>query len=171
MDSGRITGDQFRQELKADKTKMGLFLNSNSPVVAEQLSFSGYDWLLVDAQHGPFDYQSLSNMISGVNRGRTLSFVRVGGYDDRYGIQQSLDAGANGILIPYVNSRAEVDKGVNCCLLPEPSKHQGSRSVYFPLRCANEPGLLGYVNESNKNVVIAIQIETKACIDNLDDIL
>lgn len=167
----RITGEQFKEELRKDQTKMGLFLNSNSTIVAEQLSQAAYDWLLVDTQHGPFDYQSLSNQISAINKGKAQSFVRVGGYDDRYGIQQSLDAGATGILIPYVNTRAEVDLGVNCCLFPEPSKHQGSRSVYFPLRCTNEAGLLGYVGPANKNVIVAIQVETQACIDNIDEIL
>lgn len=168
---GKTTGEEFKNELRADKTKMGLFINSNSPVVAEQLSHSCYDWLLVDTQHGPFDYGSLSNMISAVNKGGAFSFVRVAGFNDRPGIQQSLDAGADGILIPYVNTRAEVDEGVNCCLFPEPSKHQGNRSIYFPLRCSNADGLLGYVGSANKNTVVAIQVETKACIDNIDDIL
>lgn len=169
--ASRITGEQFKTDLKQDKPKMGLFINSNSTIVCEQLSTSAYDWLLIDTQHGPFDYQSLSNMISAVNKGNALSLVRVGGYDDRYGIQQSLDAGANGILVPYVNTRAEVDQAVSCCLFPAPSKHSGSRSVYFPLRCTNELGLLGAVGRAEKDTIIAIQVETKACIDNIDDIL
>lgn len=165
------TGEEFKQELRNDKTKMGLFINSGSPIIAEQLSYSCYDWLLVDTQHGPFSYESLSHMISAVNKGAAQSFVRVAGYNDRAGIQQSLDAGANGILIPYVNTRAEVDEGVNCCLFPEPSKHAGNRSIYFPLRCSNEAGLLGYVGNANKQTTVAIQVETKACIDNIDEIL
>lgn len=165
------TGSEFKQQLRDNQTKMGLFINSNSPVVAEQLSTSSYDWLLIDTQHGPFSYESLSNMISAVNKGGALSFVRVAGFNDRAGIQQSLDAGANGILIPYVNTRAEVDEGVNCCLFPEPSKHAGNRSIYFPLRCTNDAGLLGYVGPANKETIVAIQVETKACIDNIDEIL
>lgn len=167
----RQTPEQFKADLRSNHTKMGLFVNSNSTVIAEQLSCSAYDWLLVDSQHGPFDFQNLSNMISAINKGSALSLVRVGGFDDRYGIQQSLDAGAHGVLVPYINTRAEVDKAVNCCLFPEPSKHQGSRSIYFPLRCTNEAGLLGYVGNGNKQIVVAIQIETKASIDNIDDIL
>ena len=49
------SGKEFKAELKAGKPKMGLFLNSGSPTIAEQLSCSGYDWLLVDAQHGPMN--------------------------------------------------------------------------------------------------------------------
>lgn len=167
----RRTGEEFKADLRADQTKMGIFVNSNSTVVAEQLSVSSYDWLLIDAQHGPFDYQGLSNLVSAVNKGQALSFVRVGGFNDRQGIQQSLDAGANGILVPYVNTRAEVDEATSCCLFPEPSKHKGSRSIYFPLRCSNEGGLLGYTGAANKNTVVAIQVETQSCIDNIDEIL
>ncbi len=49
------SGQVFKAELKAGKPKMGLFLNSGSPTIAEQLSCAGYDWLLVDAQHGPMN--------------------------------------------------------------------------------------------------------------------
>ena len=97
--------------------------------------------------------------------------MRVGGFNDRQGIQQSLDAGANGILMPYVNTRAEVDEATSCCLYPEPSKHKGLRSIYFPLRSSNEEGLVGYNGTANKNTVIAIQVETQSCIHNIDEIL
>lgn len=46
------SGEAFKNELKANKPKFGIFVNSASPVIAEQLSYSGYDWLLVDMQHG-----------------------------------------------------------------------------------------------------------------------
>ena len=48
-----LTGKQFKAQLREGRPKMGLFVNSHSPTVAEQLAHSGYDWLLVDTQHGP----------------------------------------------------------------------------------------------------------------------
>ena len=47
-----VTGAEFKSQLRAGSTKLGLFLNAHSPTVAEQLAHSGYDWLLVDTQHG-----------------------------------------------------------------------------------------------------------------------
>ena len=58
-------------------------------------------------------------------------------------------------------------EAVSCCLYPT----KGTRSVYFPQRCTNEKGLLGYCGESNKNVIIALQVETADCIKNIDEIL
>lgn len=165
--SVRDKGFLFKEELKKGNPKMGLFLNSASPVVAEQLSHSGYDWLLIDMQHGPMDYLTLSAMIGAIANGKALSMVRVGGAHDRIGIQQALDLGANGILIPYVNNAEEAKQGVSCCYYPT----KGTRSVYFPQRSTNAHGLLGYVGNSNKNVVVAVQVETADCIKNIDSVV
>jgi 4-hydroxy-2-oxoheptanedioate aldolase len=167
MDSVRDRGQVFKSELLARKPKFGVFLNSGSTVVAEQLSFAGYDWLLVDTQHGPMNSVLLSSMLSAIAVGNSLSMVRVASWNDREGIQQALDCGANGVLIPYVNTAEEAREGISCCLYPT----QGTRSVYFPQRCTNRDGLLGYVGNSNKNVVVAVQIETASSIKNIDAIV
>lgn len=166
-DVRRDRGAIFKEELKKGQPKMGIFVNSGSPVVAEQLSHSGYDWLLVDSQHGPMDFSSLNGMLSSISNGKSLSMVRVGGAHDRAGIQQALDSGANGILIPYVNTAEEAREGISACYYPT----QGTRSVYFPQRSTNEFGLLGYVGNSNKNVIVAVQVETADCIKNIDEIV
>src|SRR5262245_61086554 len=102
-----LSGAEFKAQLKAGQPKMGIFLNAHSPTVAEQISHSGYDWLLVDTQHGPMEYTQLSGMIAAVGSGGAKSLVRVSGYADRAGIQQSLDLGADGVLVPYINTAAE----------------------------------------------------------------
>jgi len=114
MPEAALTGTEFKKQLRAGTPKMGLFLNSHSPTVAEQLAFSGYDWLLVDTQHGPMDHEKLSAMLSGISNGGAKSLVRVGGYDDRPGIQQALDLGADGVLIPYINTAEEARRAVSC---------------------------------------------------------
>ena len=145
---------------------MGLFLNSASPTVAEQLAHSGYDWLLVDAQHGPMGYEKLSSMLCAISSGGAKSMVRVAGYADRAGIQQALDLGADGVLVPYINNAEEARQAVSCCLYPT----AGTRSVYFPQRSTNKAGLLGYVPNANKNIMVALQVETHDCIRNMAEI-
>ena len=161
-----ITGAEFKQQLRTGTPKLGLFLNSHSPTVAEQLAHSGYDWLLVDTQHGPMGNESLSGMLSGISNGGAKSMVRVGGYSDRPGIQQSLDMGADGVLVPYINSADEARAAVSCCRYPT----AGTRSVYFPQRSMNKGGLLGYAGAANDNVIVALQVETADCIKNIDAI-
>src|SRR3989449_3230107 len=166
MPDAALSGGEFKKQLRAGSPKMGLFLNAHSPTVAEQLAHSGYDWLLVDTQHGPMGYERLSAMLSAIGNGGAKSRVRVGGYDDRPGIQQALDLGADGVLIPYINTAAEARQAVSCARYPT----VGTRSVYFPQRSTNKAGLLGYVGKANENIIVALQVETASCIKNIAEI-
>ena len=69
MPDPALSGSEFKKQLRAGQPKMGLFLNAHSPTVGEQLAHSGYDWLLVDTQHGPMGYEKLSAMLSGIANG------------------------------------------------------------------------------------------------------
>ena len=158
---------EFKDSLRAGKPKFGIFVNSHSPTVAEQFAHAGYDWLLVDCQHGPMDSITMSAMLCAIQNGGAKSMVRVAGYDDRNGIQQALDLGADGILIPYINNAQELKEAVSCCRYPT----AGTRSVYFPQNSTNAGGLLGYVPNANKNITVAFQVETHDCIKNLDEIM
>src|SRR4051812_21527349 len=164
--SSMSSGAEFKQALRDGQPKMGLFVNSHSPTVAEQLAHSGYDWLLVDTQHGPMGYEKLSAMLCAIQNGGAKSMVRVAGYHDRAGIQQALDLGADGVLVPYINTADEARQAVSCARYPT----EGTRSVYFPQRSTNKAGLLGYVGNANKNIIIALQVETASCIENMEEI-
>jgi 4-hydroxy-2-oxoheptanedioate aldolase len=166
MADATLTGSEFKQQLREGKPKFGLFLNAHSPTIAEQLAHSGYDWLLVDTQHGPMHYEKLSAMLCAVSNGGAKSMVRVGGYDDRPGIQQALDLGADGVLVPYINSAEEARQAISCTKYPR----NGTRSVYFPQRSMNKAGLLGYAGSANQNTMVALQVETASCIENMEEI-
>ena len=166
MSDNVLSGAEFKQQIRAGKPKMGLFLNSHSPTVAEQLACSGYDWLLVDTQHGPMNPEKLSAMLCAIGNGGAQSLVRVAGYHDRGGIQQALDLGADGVLVPYINTAEEAAQAVSCARYPT----AGTRSVYFPQRSMNKGGLLGYAGAANDNGIVALQIETASCIENIEAI-
>ena len=166
MPDPALSGAEFKKQLRDGQPKMGLFLNAHSPTVAEQLAHSGYDWLLVDTQHGPMGYEKLSAMLCGISNGGAKSLVRVGGYDDRPGIQQALDMGADGVLVPYINTAEEARQAVSCTKYPT----VGTRSVYFPQRSMNQGGLLGYAGNCNNNGIVALQVETASCIENIAEI-
>src|SRR6202166_146280 len=161
-----VTGAEFKKEMREGKPKLGLFLNSHSPTVAEQLAHSGYDWLLVDTQHGPMGYEKLSGMLAAVASGGAKSMVRAGAYNDRPRIQQALDLGADGVLVPYINTAEEARQAVSCTKYPT----AGTRSVYFPQRSMNKAGLLGYAGTANNNLIVALQVETASCIENMAEI-
>ena len=164
--STALSGAEFKKQLREGLPKMGPCINSHSTTVVEQLAHSGYDWLLVDTQHGPMDKEKLSTMLCAIGSGGATSMVRVAGYHDRGGIQQALDLGADGVLIPYINTAEEARQAVSCARYPT----TGTRSVYFPQRSTNKAGLLGYVGNANANIIVALQVETASCIRNIAEI-
>jgi 4-hydroxy-2-oxoheptanedioate aldolase len=166
MPDAPLSGSEFKNQLKQGVPKLGLFINSHSPTVVEQLAHSGYDWLLVDTQHGPMDHEKLSYMLAGIGNGGAKSIVRVSGYDDRPGIQQALDLGADGVLIPYINTAEEARQAVSCTKYPT----VGTRSVYFPQRSMDKAGLLGYAGKFNTDGIVALQVETASCIEHIAEI-
>jgi 4-hydroxy-2-oxoheptanedioate aldolase len=166
MSEPALSGAEFKKQLHQGIPKIGLFINSHSPTVVEQLAHSGYDWLLVDTQHGPMHNEKLSAMLSGIANGGAKSLVRVGAYNDRPGIQQALDLGADGVLIPYINTADEARQAISCAKYPT----VGTRSVYFPQRSMNKAGLLGYAGNFNNNGIVALQVETASCIENMAEI-
>ncbi len=166
MSETTISGAEFKKQLRDGVPKLGLFVNSHSATLTEQLAHSGYDWLLIDTQHGPMGNENLSAMLNAVCSGGAKSMVRVAGYHDRGGIQQALDLGADGVLVPYINTAEEARQAVSCARYPT----VGTRSVYFPQRSTNKAGLLGYVGNANKNIIVALQVETASCIKNMKEI-
>ena len=130
MSETTISGAEFKKQLRDGLPKLGLFVNAHSATVTEQLAHSGYDWLLIDTQHGPMGNENLSAMLNAVCSGGAKSMVRVAGYHDRGGIQQALDLGADGVLVPYINTADEARQAVSCARYPT----VGTRSVYFPQR-------------------------------------
>src|ERR1700691_6199163 len=111
--SQTLSGAEFKKQLREGQPKIGLFLNSHSSTVADQMAHSGYDWLLVDSQHGPMGFETLSAMLAGIASGGAKSLVRVAGYHDRGGIQQTLDMGADGVLVPYINTAEEARQAIS----------------------------------------------------------
>jgi len=110
--------------------------------------------------------EKLSAMLSGIANGGAKSLVRVGAYNDRPGIQQALDLGADGVLVPYINTAEEARQAVSCTKYPT----AGTRSVYFPQRSMNKAGLLGYAGNFNKDGIVALQVETASCIEHIAEI-
>jgi len=75
----------------AKGAKYGLMCCSASPAIAEAIAAAGADWICLDAQHGAVTYDVLSNMLCATSSHKAKRIVRVGGPDDRYGMQQALE--------------------------------------------------------------------------------
>lgn len=167
---------EWKAAMKAGKLMMGCASNTSSTLCAELIATQGYDFILIDHQHSAIDGEKLRCMIQAVHAGGSKAFVRVGGHMDRLGIQQSLDLGADGILVPCVETAEDVKLAVSCAKYPVdgPGSDGGTRSVYLNLRPQFPGGfnnLFDYaMHQGNRETIVMVQIETDSALKNVEDI-
>ena len=153
----------LKEMLKRGEAVIGTFVGIGHPDVTEWLSRLGFDWLLLDAEHGPLGFETLQRMMQSMNGTRCVPIVRPQ-WNDFVVIKRVLDLGAYGVLIPWVNSKEEALNAVRACRYPP----EGIRG-YGPRRAAMfDPD---YFETANDELLVAVQIETEKALRNLDEIL
>jgi len=153
----------LKEKLNQGKPVIGTFLQIGHPDVAEWLSHLEFDWLLLDAEHAPLDFQNLQQMMQAMNGTSCVPIVRPQ-WNDPVIIKRVLDIGAYGVLVPWVNSKEEAESAVRACRYPpEGIRGHGPRRVGM-----FDPA---YTETANRELLVAIQVETGEALKNLDEIL
>lgn len=153
-----------KEKLQNGEVAMGTFVGIGHADVTERLSILGFDWLLLDGEHGPLGFETMQAMMQSMRGDRCVPIVRVQ-WNEPVVIKRALDIGAYGVLIPWVNTREEAEAAVAACKYPP----QGIRGC-GPRRAALVGGP-NYIGTANDAVLVAAQIETATAVKNIDDIL
>jgi 2-keto-3-deoxy-L-rhamnonate aldolase RhmA len=145
------------------KTHIGTFLSIGSPAVTELAAECGFDWVLIDLEHGCESEAALPNQLRALRGSQTLGIVRVSAPHPDL-ISRVLDWGADGIMVPHVNTVAEAQHCVDAAYYP-PRGHRGvSRTVRAYGYGMRLPG------DSPPKPIILAQIETVEGVANVDQI-
>jgi 2-keto-3-deoxy-L-rhamnonate aldolase RhmA len=102
--AGRASPDSFRQRLQAREPLIGTFLRTPSPHATEILGEIGYDFVIVDMEHAPFDRVSVDVILLAAKAAAIAAIVRVPDQSPAH-VLGALDGGAAGVLVPHVSSR------------------------------------------------------------------
>jgi 2-keto-3-deoxy-L-rhamnonate aldolase RhmA len=161
------TNNPIRAALAKGQLLKGPFQLLADRAVTEIMLDAGFDFVLVDAEHRALNPETVEDLIrtaQGIGRSAMVRAPMIA----RAPIQYILDSGADGILIPLVNSPAQAEEAVSYCRYPP----QGTRGLNAATRNASwgttDPG--GYAEETNRDLVVAVQIETIAGLDAVDEI-
>src|SRR5262245_43805566 len=111
----------LRSRLRAGETLYGSFATLGSPVATEILARAGFDWLIVDLEHGAATEADLLANLLAIGTTRTAALVRVPS-GERLRIGRALDLGAHGLMIPQMASAAEVAEAVSFMRYPPDGK-------------------------------------------------
>lgn len=154
----------LRERWRDTRATTNVWLTIPDPFIAEIAARSGFDTMCIDMQHGLIDYASAVSMLqAGQTAGMTV-MVRAP-WNEPSILMRLLDAGADGIIIPMVDTAAQAEQAVAACRYPP----RGHRS-FGPTRAgliAEEP----YFDHADESTMVFVMIESASALDELPDIL
>jgi 4-hydroxy-2-oxoheptanedioate aldolase len=150
----------------AGRAQIGSLISTSDPVNAQIMANSGFEWVMVDMEHGPVPLAALQTAVAVIRTTSTEPFVRVA-WNTSAAIQTALDCGVSGIMIPMIDTREQAEAAVR-------------DARYGPLGERSRGGILPgfsfatdsatYRERANDEVLMIAQIETVDAIRNLDGI-
>ena len=159
--------NKLKSALKSRKTQIGCWFNLADPVGAEIVGRAGFDWVLIDGEHGPNSIKDIAHQLQVLEGLPTSSVVRAP-IGETAIIKQILDAGVQSLLIPMVESANEAHELVAAVRYPP----VGKRGVgAFVARAAQFGNLSKYLQTADEQICLIVQLETTAGLLALDDIL
>jgi 2-dehydro-3-deoxyglucarate aldolase/4-hydroxy-2-oxoheptanedioate aldolase len=159
----------LRQRLEHGETVIGTMVQEvRTPAIAQILKQVGFDFLMLDMEHGAFNLETAAEIIRVARLTEIPPLVRVAGPQYEL-IGRILDQGAVGVMLPRVERRGEVELLVQSIKYPPLGKRGMSSDA--PHSGYNFKSLAEFVELNNEDTIAIAQIERKAAIENIDDIL
>lgn len=159
----------LKEKLKSRQAVFGTWIMTNSLDNAEILSHTGSDFIMIDAEHGSMDLESAGKMVPVIRGTQTTPLLRVPGNEISQ-IKRGFDTGADGVMIPMVNTKEEAERAVKYCKYP-PLGVRGVGAGRAVLFGASAEEYEGYYAQANDEGLVIIQIEHYKAVENIDDIL
>ena len=156
----------LRERVTSGELLVGTFLNLGSSLTAEIAGNAGFDWVLIDLEHGAGNRQELLYQLQAIESTPAVPFVRIA-WNDPVLFKQVLDLGASGIMVPYVQTADEARRAAAAVRYPP----EGIRGVAAMNRaCSFGPGFDEYFKTASSKLVTILQIETAEAIRNIEQI-
>lgn len=150
-------------KLARGETVVGSACYLGSAIIAEMLAQLPLDFIYIDQQHGLTSYDTLVGIIRAIDRAPVSPIVRVRSNDNGL-IGQALDAGAEGVIVPMINTRQDAERAIAACRYGS----SGCRS-YGPVRASLTRGQ-GSLEEINDRVSCFVMVESREGLANLTEI-
>lgn len=157
--------NEFKHAIAAGKLQIGLWNSLCSNIVTEIVSYSGFDWLLLDTEHSPNELPDLLSQLQSVANGTATPIVRPA-WNDIVLIKRILDVGAQAILVPFVQNAEEAKRAVAATRYPP----QGIRGITGSGRASRYGRTKDYLKKANSEICVLVQCETREALQHLEAI-
>ena len=161
-----MDGRDLKNQWRSGSPSFGAWIMLADPAVAGFMANVGFDWVFIDAEHSPFNPETLRNILVFLRDRDTVSIVRVRENDPAI-IKQALDWGAEGIMFPFIRSAEDARRAVAACRYP-PAGMRG----FNPREPSNfYADLDEYLATADERIITVLQVEHVDAVNNMDEIL
>ncbi|MEM2876195.1 MAG: aldolase/citrate lyase family protein [Candidatus Bathyarchaeia archaeon] len=163
-----VTKRIMKEELKRGETLLGIGILSNNTDFVEVAGMAGFDFIYLDREHTTVSWETLKGLIVAADAVNTPVIVRVE-ENDVIMIRKALEVGAQGILIPHVNTKEEALRAVRAAKFPP----EGVRGAELNVRSGrfSTKDWKTYVDETDRETLVSILIEDREAMKHIDDVL
>jgi 2-keto-3-deoxy-L-rhamnonate aldolase RhmA len=164
-----MNNNAMKARFAAGEPAFGLSVMIPSSQIVESAAGMGFDWVLIDCEHGTVGLESMELMIMAAEAAGVTPIVRPRTHSAS-DILQAMDRGASGVQVPHINTAAEARAAVAAVKFYP----QGQRSLAAGTRASGygfRGSMGGFVEEANRQTLVCIQIEDEAALANVDEIL
>ncbi len=155
----------FKRALKAGQPQIGLWSSLSSNYAVEVIAGAGFDWILLDMEHSPNDLESLLSQLQAAAPYASHPIVRVP-WNDMVTIKRVLDAGAQSLLIPYVQNASDAKAAVSNTRYPP----AGVRGVAGTTRATRFGRVKDYAKRAHEELCVLVQLETKPALEEIEKV-
>jgi 2-dehydro-3-deoxyglucarate aldolase len=158
--------NKLKQYLKEKKVSIGSWLTIGHPSVAEVMAQENFDWLCIDMEHTSIDYSMAQVLISTIQSYQMPALVRVS-KNEEVCIKKVLDSGADGVIVPMVNSVEDAKRAIDYVYYPP----VGNRGVGLYRAQGYGTNFENYKEKAQNDLIIIAQIEHYKGVENLEEII
>jgi 4-hydroxy-2-oxoheptanedioate aldolase len=155
-----------RRRLEGGEGLVGTFVQGHDQAATELLAGLGLDLVCVEAEHSAMGPETVRGLVAAAALGGAPALVRVAG-NDATAIAAALDAGAQGVVVPRVDSAAEAAAAVAATRYPP----LGARGLGPGRAAGYGADVPGYLARADTDLLLAVQVETRAAVDDIDALL
>jgi 4-hydroxy-2-oxoheptanedioate aldolase len=157
--------NQLKRALLESRPLLGLWSSLCSPIAAELLSYTNFDWILIDTEHAPNEISTVMAQLQAMAAGNASPVVRPA-WNHPILFKRYLDIGVQNILVPFVQNRVEAERAVAACRYPP----AGIRGVAANTRANRYGRIKDYFATCEQEICIIAQLETASAIAAIPDI-
>jgi len=163
MKGGFALIKSLRPRLSRGEVVLGTWLNLGSSLTAEIVARAGFDWLLIDMEHGTGDFRELMQQLQAIEASPAVPLVRVA-FNEPWLFKRTLDLGPSGLMIPLIGSAGQAQEAVRAMRYP-PEGFRGIASMTRPAGFGAE--FTEYRARANELLLAVIQIELGEAVSDI----